>query len=579
MHWRVRFLFVVAGVLAACAPVNPETRDPTGAGGQSQASPSTRGGAPRTVMIGMDEDIKNLWESVTLGGGSGARELTNIYNQHLVAITADGSPTPRLLSELPSVEKGTWRVLPDGTMETTYKLRPNVVWHDGTPFTGGDLAFSLQVNRDPNIPNSNRDAMRLVDRWEVTDPGTVVVTWTQTYPFADRMEHRDLYPLPRHLLEATYAQGTPEMFLAAPYFNVDYVGLGPFKVQGWEVGSYVEFTAFDRYFLGRPRLDAIRVMFIPDNNTMLANLNAKAIQSMLTLGGIPPVDAMLAVKRGWEASGYGTVLMDPISYRFVEPQKYHSPQPQDLTNPKVRQALLFAIDRPGLANVVFGEFGIVADSWVHPSFGTYAALQDAITKYPYDLRRARALMEEAGWRPGTDGVLEKGGQKFSLTARDTTGESEFLIVAANWKELGVSATFELRTAAALRDRQDRATFSGVDLTSNPMGVAAVVRRTASYNIPKEENRWTGTNRGGYVNPTWDELEQRMLAGLDEHARIDIEKELLRIYTTDLPLLPLYFRNDMVPVGGGLKGPVANTGVAHRGFILHTWNVHEWEIGQ
>jgi peptide/nickel transport system substrate-binding protein len=526
----------------------------------------------------MDEDIKNFWESVTLGGGSGARELTNVFNQHLVAITADGSPTPRLLSELPSLEKGTWKVLPDGTMETTFTLRPNVVWHDGTPFTGEDLAFSLQVNRDPNIPNSNRDAMRLVERWEVADPSTVVVTWSQAYPFADRMEHRDLYPLPKHLLEATYAQGSPEAFLAAPYFNVDYVGLGPFKVAGWEFGSYVEFAAFDRYFLGRPKLDTIRVMFIPDSNTMLANLSAKSIQVMLTLGGVPPVDAMLGVKRDWEASGYGTMLMDPISYRFVEPQKYHNPQPQDLTNPKVRQALLMAIDRAGLANVIFGEFGIVADSWVHPSFSTYRVLQDAITKYPYDLRRARALMEEVGWRPGADGVLEKGGQKLNLTARDNTGESEFLIIAANWKDLGVSATYELRTAAALRDRQDRATFSGVDLTSNPMGVAAVVRRAASYNIPKEDNRWTGTNRGGYANPAWDELELRMLAALDERARIDIEKELLRIYTTDLPLLPLHFRNDMVPVGGGVKGPVANTGVAHRGFILHTWNVHEWEIG-
>ena len=69
----------------------------------------------------------------------------------------------------------------------------------------------------------------------------------------------------------------------------------------------------------------------------------------------------------------------------------------------------------------------------------------------------------------------------------------------------------------------------------------------------------------------------MLGAMDESARLDIEKDLLRIYSTDLPLLPLYFRLDMVPVGGGLKGPVANTGVAHRGFILHTWNVHEGEI--
>jgi peptide/nickel transport system substrate-binding protein len=577
MGRKLGLVVMLAMLVSACAQAGSTPTGSGTSGGQAPAPSGQASTGPKSIVIGLDEDIKNFWEPITLGGGSGARELSNIFNAHLVAITADGSPTPRLLAELPSFDNGTWRVLPDGKMETTYKLRPNAAWHDGTPFTAKDLAFSLQVNKDPEVPNSNQDAMRLVERWETVDPTTVTVIWRETYPFPDRMEHRDLYPLPRHLVEAVYAQGSPEAFLAAPYFNTEYVGLGPFKVARWESGSSVEFTAFDQYFLGRPKLDAIRVQFIPDNNTMVANLNAKAIQMMLTLGGIPEVEAMLGVKRDWEASGYGTVLMDPISYRFVEPQKYHNPQPQDLTNPKVRQALLLAIDRPALANAVFGEFGIVADSWVHPSFGSYRALQDAIVKHPYDPRRAQALLEEVGWRPSADGILAKAGQKFNVVVRDTSGEAEFLIIAANWKEVGVNATYELRTAAALRDRQDRATFSGADISANPMGVAAVVRRTASYNIPKDDNRWTGTNRGGYVNPVWDDLELRMLGALEERARLDIERELLRVYTTDLPLLPLYFRNDMVPVGGGVKGPVANTGVAHRGFILHTWNVHEWEV--
>ena len=65
---------------------------------------------------------------------------------------------------------------------------------------------------------------------------------------------------------------------------------------------HIDFAAFDNYFLGRPKLDAIRVQFIPDKNTMVANLNAKAIQVMMTLGGIPEFEAMLGVKRDWEAT-------------------------------------------------------------------------------------------------------------------------------------------------------------------------------------------------------------------------------------------------------------------------------------
>jgi len=563
---------IVGFVLAACAPAAPSQSTRA----QDQPASGTRQG-PKAITIGLDEEIRTFWDSITLGGGSGARELSNIFNQHLVAITSNGSPTPRLLAELPSFDNGTWRVLPDGRMETTYKLRSDAVWHDGTPFTANDVAFSFQVNKDTEVPNSNQDTVRLVERWEPTDQNTIVVTWREAYPFADRMEHRDLYPLPRHLLEQSYTQSSKEAFLAQPYFNADYVGLGPFRVARWESGSHIDFAAFDRYFMGRPKLDTIRIQFIPDPNTMVANLNARSIQVMMTLGGVPEWDAMMALKRDWEASGYGTVLMDPISYRFAEPQKLHNPTPPDLVDPRVRRALLLAIDREAFARTIHGEFAMVADSWVHPTFGNYRLVQDVIARYPYDPRQAQALMAEAGWRPGGDGVLEKGGTKFNLTMRDSDGERDSVIVAAFWKEIGVIGSYERRTAAALRDREDRATFTGVDITSNPMGAAAVIRRTASNNIPTAENRWTGTNRGGWSNAAWDGLELRMLGALEERARIDVERELLRIAWTDLAVLPLYFRNDLVPVGGGLTGPVPNTGVAHRGFILHTWNVHEWDM--
>jgi peptide/nickel transport system substrate-binding protein len=464
-------------------------------------------------------------------------------------------------------------------METTYKLRSDVLWHDGTPFTASDVAFSLQVNRDPEVPNSNQDAVRLVDRWEVADDATVVVTWREIYAFADRFEHRELYPLPRHLLETSYTQGSKEAFLAHPYFSADFVGLGPFRVARWESGSHIDFAAFERYFLGRPRLDTIRVQFVPDPSTMLANLNARSLQVMMTLGGIPDFDSLMAVKRDWEASGYGTVLMDPISYRFVEPQKYgpHNPQPADLLDPRVRRALYHAIDRESLARLRFGDFGMVADSWVHPSFGHYRLVQDAITKYPFDPRRSLALMAEAGWRPGPDSVLEKGGNRFTLTTRDLESETDPVVVAAHWKEIGVIGSYEIRTAANIRDRQDRATFTGVEVTQNPMAVAAATRRFATYNAPTAENRWTGTNRGGYSNREWDDLDLRVLTTLEERGRIELEREMLRIFTTELPAMPLYFRWDVVPIGNKLTGLVPNTGVAHRGFILHTWNVHEWDL--
>ena len=305
-----------------------------------------------------------------------------------------------------------------------------------------------------------------------------------------------------------------------------------------EPGSAIDFAAFDKYFLGRPRLDGIRVQFITDKGAMLGNLSAKSLQMMVTLGSIPEFTAMNGLKRDWEASGYGTVLMDPISYRFIEPQKFHNPTPADLTDPRVRRALLLAVDRPELARLAFADDGVVANSWVHPTFPYYPQVQDVIVSYPYDTRQASQLLADAGWRPGSDGTLEKGGQRFSMTMRDIDGERDSDIIASMWKQIGVVGSYELKTAAAIRDREDRATFTGIDLTSNPMGVAAVVRRTATSNLPTAENRWVGTNRGGYANPAWDALEPKLLGAIDDRDRIGVERDLLGILAADLPVMPL-----------------------------------------
>src|SRR2546428_12389037 len=95
--WLALLSVVLIGV-AACAPASPAGRVSSERTDASAASPRS----PKGITIGMDEDIKNLWDSITLGGGSGAREIANIVNAHLVVITSDGSPRPRLLTELPS---------------------------------------------------------------------------------------------------------------------------------------------------------------------------------------------------------------------------------------------------------------------------------------------------------------------------------------------------------------------------------------------------------------------------------------------------------------------------------------------
>jgi peptide/nickel transport system substrate-binding protein len=567
-------MLLLCTLVLGCA--NPASMSSDRASGSEPAGrPAT---APKSIAIALDEDMRNVWNVVTEGSaGSESKNLVHAFHQPLAANVADGGAVPRVLQELPSIERGTWKVFPDGTMETTLRLRSGVRWHDGTPITARDVLFSYEVFRDPELPNSAQEVVGHIPGMHIVDTTTVLVRWSAPYPFADRLESNELLLLPAHLLEETYLESKSRL-LALPYFSSsDYMGLGPYRIAVWERASHLDLTANPDYFLGRPKIDRIRVQFIPDGNTMLANLKAGTVQFTLGWKKLDR-DAMRLLEKEWQASGAGTVIVFPRNYKFGEPQKFHNPQPSDLMDVRVRRALLHAIDREEVARAVYEERGIVADSWVHPTFKRYPQVQDVITRYPYDVRRAGALLEEVGWRRGADAGLQKEGQRFHLALRDVEGgEKLALMVGEYWKPLGITSTFEYQSPAQMQDRQARATFSGMLFTNIGVVTKTLARRIASEAIPTAENRWTGSNRGGYANPQWDELAGRILTTLDEGDRLEIERQMLRLYTTELPLLPLLYTFDELPVGGGLTGLLPNTGVPENSSIVLTWNIHEWDI--
>lgn len=561
-------LTLIASLVAACAP---GTSPGAAQSGSDQSQPS----APKMLVAANSEDPKNFWDGINGGGGSGAREIGHMVNQYLVVIHSDGTVEPRLLAELPSVDKGTWKVLPDGKMEVTYKVRPGVTWHDGTPFTADDIAFSWEVGRDPGIANGNQSALRLIESITAIDPRTAVASWSQTYAFADRLEHREFFPLPKHLIEPAYRENK-ETLISQPYFSDAYVGLGPFKVVSWEHGSFLDLTANDAYFLGRPKLDRLRVVFITDPNTMLANVLAGGVNTLLP-PGTPDWDQLGPLRDEWATTGKGTVVTESVRWRFAETQKSKAPQPADLADPRVRQALLMAIDRQTLSHTLLGEYGVVADSWVHPASPSYPQVKDVITQYPFDPRRASALLAEAGWTPGPDGVLQKNGARFQTTMRyEPAYEKESTIVRQHWKAIGVDGQLEVLPNNLLRDAEYRANLNGVEVQQNPTGGLSAVRRFASDQIPLAANKFGGTNRGAFTNPQWDSVGARLRTALQDNDRLNLERELLKIYGAELPAIPLQFELQAVPVTG-FTGWVPITGAPHTGNIMHTWNVHEWDV--
>ncbi len=556
-------------LLAACTPAGSTS------GGQAPrqgSAPST----PKTLVAAINEDPRNFWDGINGGGGSGSREIGHMVNQYLANILPDGTAVPRLLAELPAVDKGTWKVSPDGKMEVTYKVRPGVAWHDGIPFTAEDIAFSAEVGKDPAVPNGNQSALRLVGNVVAVDSTTAVATFKETYAFADRLEHREFFPLPKHLLESAYRE-SKDTLISQPYFTDEYIGVGPYKLVTWEHGSFMDLAANDNYFLGRPKIDRIRIQFITDANTGVANMRAGQVNTFLPTGG-PDLDQVLPLKQEWAGTGgKGDVVLERVRWQFAEPQKGAIAQPADLRDVRVRQALIMMMNRQELTENLQGEFGGVAHSWVHPSAAYYAQVKDAVIEYPFDVRRGTALMAEAGWTPGSDGIFQKGGQKFTLVIRPEEARAkEAQVIQADWRAAGIDAQIEILSNVLLRDAEARANLPGMGVNQNPMGGVSAVRRFASDQTPTAANRFAGTNRGQYTNPQWDEVGARLRTALDDGQRTNLEKELLQIATTDLPALPIQYELQAIPVYG-FKGILPVTGSPHTGNIMHTTDVNLWDL--
>jgi ABC-type transport system substrate-binding protein len=182
-------------------------------------------------------------------------------------------------------------------METTWKLRPNVFWHDGAPFSAEDLLFTAAVLRDPRVPEFRTEANDWVEGVDAPNASTVIVRWDRPFIWADTFFSHELTPpLPRHLLESAY-RDDPSSLAQLPYWAEQYVGTGPYRVREWVRGSHALPGANEGYVLGRPKIDVVEVRFIPDSNSRLANVFSGAVE--LTLGVGFSIEQAIQAREQW----------------------------------------------------------------------------------------------------------------------------------------------------------------------------------------------------------------------------------------------------------------------------------------
>jgi ABC-type transport system substrate-binding protein len=321
-------------------------------------------------------------------------------------------------------------------------------------------------------------------------------------------------------------------------------------------------------------LDTVIVRFLGDPNTMVASILSGAVDAVLPLG--VAIEQGLEVRDRWQGTG-NQVLFGPSTtlYSLYFQMRPEMARPANgNVSPLVRRALYHSIDRREVIDAGLSGLPPAADSWVTPTDPLRAQLESAIPQYPYDPARAQALLAEAGWARGGDGVLthQTTGERFEIEiagAPRQDSQRMQAVIREQFKALGAEGSIWNFPPQLASDNQTRASRPGV--TINGTGSAGFFTTTLHQrSIPNPENRWGGSNWGGYHNARADAVLERLVATIPPSERIPLQREYLQTTLSEVPLAPLFW--NVAPV----LAVEAVRGIPTGGGSAQTWNMFEWD---
>jgi peptide/nickel transport system substrate-binding protein len=551
---------------AACAPSPAATGDA-----------QTRAAAPipgRTLVIMSGAELPSFAYKPLQQLPNPRAAGKEILNANLVYIDERALPRPFLAEAMPQLNTDTWQVTPDGRMETTYRLRPNLTWHDGRPLTAEDFAFAHRVYGTPEFGVAEAIGFRSIEEVTAPDPRTVVIRWKDRYADAGQVTGSVLAPLPRHLLEQPYEERQGDTFIGLAFWTTDYVGAGPWRLERREPGAFFETSAFDGFVFGRPKISRVRVIYQPDSNTAVANMLSG--ESHYSVSALLHGEEGLTLERAWAANNGGKVIWETDIAKGQELQmrpEFAVPT-QLATDVRVRQALAFAIDRATLTEVITVGKGLLREVYTHPQAEYYETVMRAVSiRYAYDPRRVEQLLGEAGFTRGSDGFwVTPTGERFTLEQwylAGATNERDSVILVDTFRRLGIDATSNV-FGIQRSSNEERVRSSG--MFGGSLGFTP--DRYHSREIARAENRWLGRNRFGFSHPDMDRFIDAYNASLDRNERIQNLAQMERVAMEQLPAIPTYYTAVVIAHAASLKGVLPNA-VPEAGEERGIWN-WEWQ---
>jgi len=507
---------------------------------------------PDTLRWSDGEDLDNL--NPLLSTQTLVNDLSAMTMGYFFVFDDRNRPVPSLCLRVPSLENGD--IARDGKT-ITFHLRHGVVWHDGAPFTSTDVAFTVATILNPKTNVLTRHGWEEIERVQTPDAYTVVFKLKRPYaPFLNVFFTPVGNPaiLPKHLLA-----GVADIN-KAPY-NALPVGLGPFKYVRWDRSSQVVMEAFDRWWGGKPKLKRIVFKVIPDANTDLTQLRTHEIDAYVRAPNYqaPMFPRIPAIK----VAEYDTTSFGHFDFNVTAPP---------LDDVRVRRALIYGADLDTMWAKV--DHGIGRRDWTPISHLSWAYDAHA-PRYPYDLEKAAALLDEAGWLMGPDKFRHKGGKTLRFKFVGNVGnlglDARVLILQSSYQRLGIGLEYFRYPTNTLFSSYAAGGIIATrkyDIASYAWSLAPEPDLANLYTCAKISPN--GQNYLGYCDHALDAFVDDSLTSYDRKRRTRDLIAAQEILGRDAPFMVISQRRDRMAFNDDLKG-------VRPGPSMIFWNIADWSL--
>ncbi|MCT4571197.1 ABC transporter substrate-binding protein [Bacillus thuringiensis] len=463
--------------------------------------------------------------------------VTSVIFASLVSTDKQGKPIPELAEK--------WDVSSD-QLTYTFHLRKNLKFSDGSPLTADDVAFTLTLLHDKAYEGEvdisqyavkggkeyKEGKATSIEGIQVVDPQTIKIT-------TEKVNSQAIFVLGGTVLSKAYYGKDYKQNTSLDYLKDLYgkpLAAGPYKFEKYIPGQEVRFVANENYYAGKPKIQNF-IYKITSGDTKLQLFQTGEVDHT----GLGTGDEVLEQAKALEFANIQIETAPSFSYIYMNNNKPY------LKDKKVRQALIYGLDRKKYVDTALKGYGTVANVPIHPT--SWAYTEEGVNKYEYDKEKAKKLLDEAGWKVGSDGIREKDGQKLKLSyfGPSSAKDSDLLIPIAkeNYKEIGVEFNPEFMDFNTMLSKVNKGDYDlasvSTPITSDPSETAGEYLSTANETSL------------GYKNAKVDELIQKGIETVDIEKRKPIYKELYKELSDDPPVILLNYRRTITGYNGNIKG--------------------------